>query len=365
MKSYRSKKDIHLSSFDNLTISIFVIGYKNIGESIVVLFRDKLEGEDKTVLSMVIDSYEKDQLNLTRDILKKYSVDKVDFICWTHPHTDHSPGLDTLVKDMMHDGLVIFSPKFHYGNIHPDLLKAESARTKEIFDNIWTEVKKHIDNPNLWRTVSADGDITHGYPMRLISDDNLAQKELCFYFLTPLGRRTDYYSIEGNLLGNPNELSVSFFMSVDGYNFFFGGDTENDHAEGIETDIVKDFRWIKVPHHCSLGGKSIANRLGPRLDYAASTVYAPSKLPIKEIQEMYAHSCHALHMTQLEEVEGYQANYKYGIVQYDYTFSLNDISISVSTYGNAGQYFPMRQSELDEKIDLTQEEYLDEESMEF
>lgn len=339
MMSYRSKKDIHLSSFDNLTISIFVIGYRNIGESIVVLFRDKSVNDDKVVLSMVIDSYGQEQLNLTRDILKKYSVEKVDFICWTHPHTDHSPGIDTLVKDMMHDGLVIFSPKFHYGNIRPDLLKTESAKTKDIFDNIWSEIEKHKDNPNLWRTISADGDVTHGYPMRLISDDNLGGKELAFFFLTPLGRRTDYYSIKGNMLGNPNELSVSFFMTVDGYNFYFGGDTEKEHAEGIETEIIKGFRWIKVPHHCSLGGKPIADRLGPMLDYAASTVYSPSKLPVKEIQDIYASSCLALHMTQLEEVGDYKAQHDYGIIQYDYKFGNEDIVVSVYTYGNAGQYF--------------------------
>lgn len=345
MKSYRSKKDIYLSSFDNLVISIFVIGYKNIGESIVILFRDKSEEKDKVVLSMVIDSYEKDQLNKTRDILNKYSVDKVDFICWTHPHTDHSPGLDTLVKDMMHDGLVIFSPKFYYGNIHPDLLKKESAKTKDIFENIWAEVEKHKDYSNLWRTISADGDITHAYPMRLLSDDNLNEKELCFYFLTPIGRRTDHYAIKGNMLGNPNELSVSFFMSVDGYNFYFGGDTENEHAEGIETEIIKDFRWIKVPHHCSLGGKPIADRLGPGLDYAASTVYTPSKLPVEDIQNVYARSCHALHMTQLEESDGYHVDHDYGIIHYDYKFGHDGIVISVYTYGNARQYFPPEKEE--------------------
>lgn len=364
MMSYRSKKDIHLSSFDNLTVSIFVIGYRNIGESIIVLFRDKSDDEDKVVLSIVIDSYEKEQLNLTRDILKRYSVERVDFICWTHPHTDHSPGIDTLVKDMMHDGLVIFSPKFHYGNIRPDLLKTESAKTKDIFDNIWSEVEKHKDNPNLWRTISADGDVTHGYPMRLISDDNLGEKELGFYFLTPIGRRTDRYSIKGNMLGSPNELSVSFFMTVDGYNFYFGGDTENEHAEGIETAIIKDFRWIKVPHHCSLGGKPIADRLGPMLDYAASTVYAPSKLPVKEIQDIYASSCQAIHMTQLEEVGDYKVLHDYGVIQYDYKFGHEDIVTSVYTYGNAGQYFPTEETCSNNK-DLPGKEGLNEDSKEF
>lgn len=348
MMNYKTKKDVHLSSFDNLILSIFVIGYKNIGESIVVLFRDKCNDEDKVVLSIVIDCYEIDRLNLTRTILKKFSIKYVDFICWTHPHTDHSLGIDKLIKDVMHDGLVIFTPKFYYGNLNPDLLKSESMTTETIYKNIHTVVKKHNKYTDLWRTVSADGDITHNYPMRLIANDDLSQKELCFYFLTPISRRTDKYSTKGSLLDNPNELSISFFMSVDGYNFYFGGDTENEHAKAIDTNIIKDFRWIKVPHHCSMGGKSIADRLGPMVDFAASTVYAPSKLPVEEIQNIYANSCHALHMTQLEEKDDYHASHKYGIIRYDYKFGADSIVTSIYTYGNAAQYFPSDKSISDE-----------------
>lgn len=40
MKRY--KKELRLSSFENLRLCIYVIGYKNIGESIVILFKDKI-----------------------------------------------------------------------------------------------------------------------------------------------------------------------------------------------------------------------------------------------------------------------------------------------------------------------------------
>ena len=332
------KKIFKISSFENLIISIFVIGYKNIGESIVVLFRDVCNGDNRIVMSMLIDSYEKENVNLARKVLSKYQVSKLDFVCWTHPHYDHSPGIDSLINEMFHENIVIFSPKFYYGNLIPDLLKAESIKTPEIFDNIWNRVKTESNFSEIWRTVSANGDATHPYQLQIISEDGVNHKDVCFYFLTPLSSRTDKYAIKGNEFSRPNELSVSFILSVDGYDFYFGGDAENEHAIGICDEIVNSMRWIKVPHHCSLGAKTIAERLGARFDYAASTVYKSSDLPKKDVQNLYAKAGN-LHMTQLEENDNFKLQHEYGIIQYDYHFTTLETRVDITTYGNAGQYF--------------------------
>ncbi|MBE6325720.1 MAG: hypothetical protein E7077_01465 [Bacteroidales bacterium] len=328
------KKTFKVSSFENLIVSIFVIGYKNIGESIVVLFRDVHDNVDETIMSMVIDSYENG--NLTRKILKKYNVNKLDFVCWTHPHVDHSQGIDALIKNYFHDDIVIFVPKFYFGNLTEDVLASESAQTPQIFGEIWNLVEKNKNIKEIWRSISAFGDATNIYPMQLYSDD-LYSKDVCFYFLTPLGSRTDKHANKGNQLSKPNELSISFVMSIDGYDFYFGGDTENEHAKGIKKDIVKSMRWIKVPHHCSLGAKYIADNIGPQFDFAASTVYKKSGLPKTEIQEIYAKNG-TLHMTQLNETKTYRLKYDYGIIQYDYHFSDFKINVDITTYANAQEY---------------------------
>lgn len=332
------KKTFHISSFDNLIISLFVIGYKDVGEAIVVLFRDKTNDDEKVVLSMVIDSYETEQLKLVHDVLEKYNVQKLDFICWTHPHCDHSVGIDKLVEKMFHDDIVIFSPKFYYPNLTSDILKGESQKTIDIFNNIWKLVDKHPNIKEIWRTISANGDYTTIYPMCIDSADDIEYKELFFCFLTPIGCRTDMFVNKGNEFSKPNELSVSFIMSIDDYDFYFGGDTENEHVKGIDGDIVKNMRWIKVPHHCSLGAQYIANNLGPRFDYAASTVFKLSGLPNIDVQNVYA-KAGSLHMTQLEEQGDYHLNYEYGIIQYDYYFKKNEAMVDIITYGNAGQYY--------------------------
>lgn len=130
---------------------------------------------------------------------------------------------------------------------------------------------------------------------------------------------------------------------------FFGGDTENEHAAGISKEIVRGMRWIKVPHHCSLGAKCIADSIGPQFDYAASTVFKSSNLPQEEIQIIYAKKG-TLHMTQLEENDEYQPLYEYGIIQYDYQFSNDETIVNINTFGNAGQYFvsKTRSSDSDE-----------------
>lgn len=130
-------------------------------------------------------------------------------------------------------------------------------------------------------------------------------------------------------------------MSVDGYDFFFGGDTENEHAAGISKGIVRGMRWIKVPHHCSLGAKIIADRVGPQFDYAASTVYKSSDLPKEDVQNIYA-KAGSLYMTQLEENDDYKLLYEYGVIQFDYHFSDAETIVDISTYGNAGQYFEIK-----------------------
>ena len=333
------KKTFRVSSFDNLIVSLYVVGYKNIGESIVVLFRDKTADGEKVIMSMVIDSYETKELKLVHEVLKKHNVKNLDFVCWTHPHCDHSPGIDKLIKKVFHDDIVIFSPKFYYPNLTSDLLKGESEKADKIFRNIWKLVKKHPKIKEIWWTISATGDYsTNIYPMRIFPNDDTEFKELFFRFLTPLGYRTDKYATKGKEFSKPNELSVSFVMSLDGYDFYFGGDTENEHVTGIENEVIKHMRWIKVPHHCSTGAIHIANNLGPRFNYAASTVYTSSGLPNKDVQNIYA-KAGSLHMTQLEELGDYHLDYEYGIVQYDYHFKKNEAFVDITTYGNAGQYY--------------------------
>ena len=83
------------NSIEEIEIFIYVIGYKEQGESIVFIIKDV----DIPVFTMVIDSYQSSVTNYTIEILKENDINNVDLLCWTHPDLDHTVGLDTIIKD--------------------------------------------------------------------------------------------------------------------------------------------------------------------------------------------------------------------------------------------------------------------------
>ena len=84
---------IPISNCRTLIVKIFVIGYRERGESIVILFFDKTN----VVYSIVIDSYKaKGSDFFSSKILDENKVSKLNILCWTHPDIDHSLGIEEL-----------------------------------------------------------------------------------------------------------------------------------------------------------------------------------------------------------------------------------------------------------------------------
>ena len=326
------KKDkIHISSFSNLTIKIFVIGYKNKGEANLVIFLD----DDKAVFSMIIDCYEKDDLNLTQDILKSYKIENLDFACWTHPHDDHSPGFSKVISQCLGKKTRVYLPDFQIERIDEDVLKNESISAKDELTGLEMLAKgRSLHNPLLLKIdVNVGDENKHLYTL---VDQFGNEKPIYIHFLTPFKHYLDNYGFQTKncKIKNLNELSISFILSVDDYKFYFGGDTEGKHANLINDDDIAGIRWVKVPHHCSNGGKSLAKRLaGDRLDCAASTVFSP-QLPIPNVQKIYKNKCR-LFMTQLNESWHLS---DYGVIQFDYRFEKDKVKISIKLFDNACEY---------------------------
>lgn len=71
-----------------------------------------------------------------------------------------------------------------------------------------------------------------------------------------------------------------------------------------------------------------------RRQFAASTVFESSNLPIEDIQNKYAKKGR-LFMTQLRNGTSV---HEHGVVEFDYTFRDDDILVDIHTYGNACEY---------------------------
>ena len=95
----RPRKENNLEAFSDVYIDIYVIGYSHQGESILfVLYANK--PEYKVVYSMVIDCYE-ENINITKELLDEILISKktLDMLVWTHPHDDHTKGLEQLIDN--------------------------------------------------------------------------------------------------------------------------------------------------------------------------------------------------------------------------------------------------------------------------
>ena len=75
---------------DSLKLELNVIGYHDQGESIV--FFIKTDGY--VVYTGLVDCYKTEEQNAVKAVLEKEQVERIDFVCWTHPHDDHTVGLD-------------------------------------------------------------------------------------------------------------------------------------------------------------------------------------------------------------------------------------------------------------------------------
>ena len=80
---------------DSLKLELNVIGYHDQGESVV--FFIKTDG--MVAQTGLVDCYKTEEQNAVKMVLEKERIKKVDFVCQTHPHDDHTRGLDEIWKE--------------------------------------------------------------------------------------------------------------------------------------------------------------------------------------------------------------------------------------------------------------------------
>ena len=130
---------VPISGYGNVRMKIFVIGYRNMGESIIVLFLDK-ERNNEVLYSIVVDSFicrrGKKRINKTDEILRKYGVRDISCLIWTHPHLDHTKGLKHIIQKYCKFNTPIYvSPHFYYKP--NDLIKITGKENRWVVDDLY------------------------------------------------------------------------------------------------------------------------------------------------------------------------------------------------------------------------------------
>ena len=202
-----------------LKVKIFAVGYGYIGESIIIFIMNG----DRVYYSIVIDCYKIKKkkkgpyINKTVDILKQHSVERLDILCWTHPHEDHSKGISTLISKYCDEETKVLFPMYVLNNTS-DIVNLKFV-SKDIVDGILAANRSKnslatpIGIPYQSRTIIDEFIITNSYntdETRAVSIDAI----------TPISSYLTEFVNHG-ICKDPNELSISLIVNIDGYGFFF------------------------------------------------------------------------------------------------------------------------------------------------
>ena len=329
---YRNPDD----SFDvsNFHIKIIVIGYGCYGESTLVLMMDG----DAVFYSIVIDSYHykndkiKDGpfINKAIDILKEHHVDRIDVLCWTHPHEDHSKGITKLIKKFCDGDTKVMFPMYLQSN-RTDIIKY-GATSKINIEYILEKTREYTIRANPIGVADKGENNIDEFNIRNYYNSEITTN-VRIDALTPISSVLTEY-VNDSLCSDPNELSISFVIEVNGYGMYFGGDTNNKHINLSKTLKVARCRFVKIPHHTSPTAADLTNYLPHELDAVCTTVFiwGKTKLPNPIVVDRYRKFNVDIYSTN-KDLRGRN---QYGIIEYDGDFSKGVPMFTPSTSGSGG-----------------------------
>ena len=314
-------------SFDNLRVIIYVFGGKGVGESILGI----LTSNDKPFYTFVIDSCESDEINPVIKTLDKYNIKKVDLLFWTHPHDDHSVGMENLITSFYRKGTVGIIP-MHLFDRSQDVVEIT-----EVCSRVLKAFHKKFKKKNLRSIECMPHECREVAGVEMNDKFTHETKRCSFQVLTPIDYVLDDKIRSGEKLSKSmlNHTSLSVIMDFDGYCFYFGGDVQNASINQCDTERLNSCRWVKIPHHGSSGSTSLVGKLGANIDTANSTTYLSQPLPVDEVLKRYHEDKKAQVYVTQEKTEDTAS---FGIIKYVYDFSGDEIEADVYLYGNAYKY---------------------------
>lgn len=321
-----------LSRIKDFRVVVTLIGYRSQGESIIIRFVDENKAKnDSTLYCIVIDCYKLHRRNITKEFLSEYGVDHVDMLCWTHPHLDHSKGLEELLAEYCDINTEYLIPP-HFLNIPNDIVTINNKLEKKIVDDIFEQNTR--TNANV-TCVSVKAQNYNRIKYLSLQSLDYSGIPVIIKALTPISGILDKYAHDGINNANINELSVSLLVQVGEYHLFFGADAIDLHLMQIDPDILSNCRFVKIPHHGSDTSLELLNLLPPTLDIAGTTVYhVKGDLPLEEevirlYKEKGAHVfCSSGYKKQLSPI--------YGVVEYSINiFEKEEIEYNIKCLNGA------------------------------
>ncbi|MCH6265323.1 hypothetical protein [Neobacillus citreus] len=318
----------------NNTLTLYIIGYKNQGESIVINIADQFIG--------VLDSYKTPNHFVTKDILDGFGRKKVNFLCWTHTDADHTLGMSDLLKNHVDRKTLFFLPEGFQA-------KEIQAMYSKYVSSEYQEISKIADkNIAVSNYISVNQSVSETYSILFSSSSEKLYIDLEYY--TPLSRvvknlsqkafdnyfkRNKYVSNKPNYFStvlkitvrHPDIIPITICLTSDLDNYIIKRMDEEQAQECFDGNLI-----IKIPHHGSKHSRNILEYINS-FGFAATTSYSSSNLPQKEILDSYKLINPNVSFTGKDNTQ------EYGIIKYEIklTDKFHDL-IKLTHLGGAGIY---------------------------
>lgn len=303
-------QNINIEEAGNLLVFIITVGYQKQGESIVVLLKNRKNNE--IVFSCVIDSFQRNKINKTIEILKDHNVEGLDILCWTHPDFDHSAGLEQIYRQFCTTDTKVIVPIVFWGNEYP--VKAFNPNLREQkFYNELNEINKKTKSTFQPTGISPGGsqeifklNLQYGL------DEIPVSLKAMSPFASQLKGIIDSYieNPKTNKAPQRNQVSVTLLLEIGTYKFFFGADIPNQEISLLDGSSLRDLIFVKIPHH----GSKTSEKFLEYVPYgsnclACTTVYKVSKLtghlPHDKVISSYVENCEMVFSTGSREHNDY------------------------------------------------------------
>ena len=314
--------------YDNsLELEIYTIGYKNEGECILFFIKT----DSKVAYTGLVDCYINDSIDIVSKLLNMNKIYTLDFVCWTHPHDDHTKGLQKIITELCNQ-----NTKFWSTDIIPEDLSLYSKDSGRMFDAL-KEI--HLSNNKNKMVVKYAKDSTimerlfcSGLQQYLFEIKSFAPNS------TLLAERTvENKDEKGNL------YSIGLIINFGRYYVMLAGDVENKTFKALEDyEIEYPVDYIKIPHHGSPSASYLIDKMdnlgihSPNI--AVSTAYKKGKIPKKSILDKYK-IWGTSHVICSENFIDNQNQHELGIIKTTFDILENkDFPIETELFGNAFEY---------------------------
>lgn len=312
---------IFLNKLDNFEMILHVIGYKNEGESIVFILK---QGKN-IYFSSVIDSYEQNNCNFTENLLKQqYNLAKLDYIFWTHPHEDHSLGLEDIISNYSSNKTVFITPQ--------DIENSkDNLNDSEV--NILEKMLMNAGKYKFQKTSVNDGGENTIYKRNFLLDS----EEYTFTIKSLSPHSGVLEEIKKNKTKEVNDFSICLLFKISSnrgyeYSMLLTGDIENKTIRLLQDSLLKEVHFLKIPHHSSESASILPERIQNNykdIMIACTTSYKKGYLPRENILKKYLRNYKNIFILGREKEE---VNANYGVLtiqgslkDFNFTYYLDGI----------------------------------------